>query len=102
MIIVHCSHTSLFGCIIRIWSSTVLIDKESGNRSRLLHALNITIAPQWTEVPEGFTARFTLIFTPLPKTCDFFDLLEDIPETGGFHIEGIKRNKSDVYHVIIG
>jgi hypothetical protein len=99
MVIVHCSFTTLYGMNIRIWNSTVLIDKGTGNRSRMLHAENITIAPQWMEVQAGSTAHFTLIFAPLPKTCEFFDLLEDIPQAGGFFVQNIKRNKSDVYQV---
>ena len=101
MVIVHCSHTSTLGTNIRIWNSTVLIDRESGNRSRLLHALNISIAPMWMEIPAGSTLRFTLFFSSLPKSCEIFDFLEDIPESGGFEIRGIKRNKSDVYKVTI-
>ena len=100
-VIVHCTYTAATHEFIRIWNSTVLIDRQSGNRSRLLHAENITIAPVWMEVPEGSTARFTLIFAPLPKTCDSFDLFEDIPQAGGFHIKGILRNKSDIYRVVI-
>jgi hypothetical protein len=72
-----------------------------GDRSTLHHAENITIAPTWTWVSAGKIFRFTLIFAPLPKSCDFFDLLEDIPEAGGFFVQNIKRNKSDVYHVVI-
>jgi len=101
-VIVHCSFVATFEIGIRIWNSTVLIDKESGNRSPLHHAENITIAPEWTLVLAGQKFRFTLIFAPLPKTCEFFDLLEDIPESGGFFIKNIKRNKSDIYHVNIG
>ena len=101
MVIVHCSHTSRFGTNIRIWNSTVLIDRESGNRSKLLHALNISIAPMWMEIPAGSTLRITLFFSSLPKSCEIFDFLEDIPESGGFEIRGIKRNKSDVYKVTI-
>jgi len=44
---------------------------------------------------------YLIIFIPLPKSCDFFDLLEDIPESGGFFVRNIKRNKADVYHVQI-
>ncbi|MEI7526775.1 MAG: hypothetical protein WCJ95_20670 [Mariniphaga sp.] len=101
MVIVHCSFDTLYGMNIRIWSSTFLIDKASGDRSRMLHAENITIAPVWMEVPAGSTARFTLIFSPLPRSCEFFDLLEDIPQSGGFFIQNIKRNKEDVYQVKI-
>jgi len=53
------------------------------------------------EVPAGTTARFTLIFASLPKTCEVFNLYEDIPQDSGFHIKGIRRNKSDVYNVEI-
>jgi len=100
-VIVHCSYTAVFEGGIRIWTSTVLIDLQSGSRSRMLHAENITIAPVWMDLPVGDTARFTLIFAPLPKTCENFDLYEDIPQSGRFHVKNIKRNKSDVYHVTI-
>ena len=101
MVIVHCTYHAEIDGGIRIWNSTFLIDKASGDRSPMHHAENISIAPVWTYVPEGKTYRFTLIFAPLPKSCDFFDLLEDIPQAGGFFIQNIKRNKSDVYHVKI-
>lgn len=64
-------------------------------------AENITIAPVWMDVQAGTTARFTLIFAPLPKTCDSFNLFEDIPQSGGFHIRNIRRNTSDIYRVFI-
>ena len=100
-VIVHCSYTALFDERIRIWNSTVLVDNQSGSRSRLLHALNITIAPVWMDLQGGTPTRFTLIFAPLPKSCDSFDLFEDIPQAGGFEVRGIRRNKSDVYNVTI-
>lgn len=101
VVIVHCSYDSPIDSGIRIWNTTVLIDKASGDRSTMHHAENISIAPTWTLVPAGRRYRFTLIFAPLPKSCEFFDLFEDIPESGGFHIQNIKRKKSDVYHVKI-
>jgi hypothetical protein len=101
VVIVHCSCKSPIDSGIRIWKTTVLIDKASGNRSTLHHAENITVAPEWTNIQAGKTFRFTLIFAPLPKSCEYFDLLEDIPEAGGFFIQNIKRNKSDVYHINI-
>ncbi len=100
-VIVHCSYTSLMEGGNRIWTTTVLIDLQSGSRSRMLHAENITFAPVWMDLPVGDTAKFTLIFAPLPKTCERFDLYEDIPQSGRFHVKNIKRNKSDVYHVVI-
>jgi len=101
MVVVHCSYTSENEIGIRIWNTTVLIDYNSGNRSQLLHVFGITLAPVWMLIQAGTTARFTLVFERLPKTCELFDLFEDIPESGGFHVKGIKRNKSDVYHVRI-
>jgi hypothetical protein len=100
-VIVHCTYNSDFGGSIRIWKSTFLIAKPSGERSRLLHAENITFAPVWTPTPAGKEFRFILIFSGLPKGCEFFDLLEDIPESGGFFIPNIKRNKDDIYQVNI-
>jgi hypothetical protein len=101
VVIVHCLYTAEIEGGIRIWKSTFLIDKASGDRSVMHHAENISIAPAWTYIPEGKSHRFTLIFAPLPKSCEFFDLLEDIQQAGGFHIQNIRRNKSDVYNVVI-
>ena len=101
VVIVHCSYKSPIDSGIRIWSSTVLIDKVSGDRSTMHHAENISIAPTWALVPAGTIFRFTLIFSPLPKSYEVFDFLEDISEAGGFFIQNIKRNKSDVYNVKI-
>jgi hypothetical protein len=47
------------------------------------------------------SARFTLVFSALPKSCTSFDLFEDIPEGNGFFTGLISRNKSDVYSVEI-
>ena len=101
VVILHCSYDAVEGGVIRIWNSTFLVDEASGNRSKLLHAENISFAPTWTLLEFGATFRFTLIFSPLPKTCEMFTLFEDIPEEGGFLIKNIKRNKSDIYHVKI-
>jgi hypothetical protein len=67
----------------------------------MLHAFGIAVAPMWMLLEAGTTARFTLVFSPLPKTCELFTLFEDIPEPGGFEIKNIRRNKSDVYHIKI-
>lgn len=87
--------------LIRIWKTTFLIDKGSGARSELIHAENISYAPQWTLIPDRSRFHFLLIFAALPKTCVLFDLLEDIPQSGGFYIADIQRNQKDVYHVTI-
>jgi len=101
MVIVHCSFSAPRNVGIRIWSSTYLEDPETGGKSQLLHALNITFAPSWELVLGGTTKRFILIFSALPKTCQIFHFIEEVPDSYGFEIYGIKRNSSDVYNVSI-
>ena len=97
---VHCYFQNSFkDMLIRIWKSTFLIDKGSSSRSKLVHAENISFAPQWTQIPDGVNYNFLLIFSALPKSCQTFDLLEDIPQPGGFYVENIARNETDVYHI---
>lgn len=99
---VHCYfNNTVKDMLIRIWKTTYLIDQASGARSKLVHAENISYAPEWTMVPDKKEFRFLLIFDALPRACVSFDLIEDIPQAGGFHVEGILRNKADVYHVNI-
>jgi len=101
-IYVHCHFTngpSESG--IRIWKSTYVIDRVSGIKGELLHAENITIAPEWTWLPPGKEHHFLLIFAGLPSSCTAFDLVEDIGEPNGFYVGGIPRNSSDVYHVYL-
>ena len=96
---IHFKYTgSMWGDKIRIWKSTFLHAKGSSHRSSLVHVENISVHPTWTHVSAGETINFTLIFSGLPKDCESFDLIEDIPEPGGFIINDIKRNNSDVYH----
>jgi hypothetical protein len=99
---VHCSFSIPSpGMLIRIWQSTFLKDCHSSGQSRLLHAENISYAPQWTMIPDRGTYNFLLIFSALPKSCVLFDLVEEIPQPGGFLVTGIKRNNSDVYKVTL-
>lgn len=102
-VIVHCCFPAspYLGNLIRIWSSTFLIDKHSSHRSKLLHAENISIYPEWTPVPFMKDFWFTLIFSGLPKDCTVFDFQEVIPEEGGFFVKSIKRNSSDIYRIKI-
>lgn len=101
-VIVHCYiKPSPLVTAIRIWNSTYLRDKDSSFKSKLLSAFNITVYPTWMAVNPNKGARFTLVFSALPKSCKSFDLLEDIPEGGGFYTRLISRNKTDVYSVNI-
>ena len=67
----------------------------------MIHAENISVYPIWTRIEGKKKYTFTLFFPALPKLCSSFKLLEDIPESGGFHVDLIPRNKTDVYHVTI-
>ena len=99
-VIVHFSYTGeSYVSPIRIWRSTYLIPAESSHKSRLLHFENISEYPTWTYVMYKKTLHFTLIFEGLPRNCRVFTLHEQIPETGGFLIENIARNTSDVYYI---
>lgn len=99
---VHCYFNNVYrDMLIRIWKSTYLIDAASGARSALLRTENISLAPQWTLIPDNQVFRFLLVFEGLPRACTQFDLLEDIPQPGGFHVTNIVRNESDVYHIDI-
>lgn len=100
---VHCYFQNKWqNMLIRIWKTTFLVDHLSGARSGLVHAENISIAPIWTQVPDGKEYSFLLIFSGLPKSCRRFDLIEEISEPGGFHVRDIDRNERDVYHINIG
>jgi hypothetical protein len=97
---VHCYFDNpVDGAFIRIWNSTFLVDTGSAAKSKLVHAENISLAPQWTLIPDFSTYSFLLIFNALPKSCTHFDLIEQIPQPGAFHVKNIHRNQQDVYHI---
>lgn len=97
---VHCHFENKWqDMLIRIWKTTFLIDRSSPSRSDLIHAENISYAPQWTLIPDNQGFSFLLIFSSLPKSCKQFDLVEQIDEPGGFFVKNIQRNETDVYHV---
>ncbi|MEZ4757820.1 MAG: hypothetical protein R2817_13405 [Flavobacteriales bacterium] len=96
---VHCTLDAGEGDCIRIWPSTYLVCRLSGHRSQLLHAEGIPLAPTWLPVAPGRSVQFTLLFAGLPQHCVLFDLVEEIPDPGGFHATSILRNGMDVYRV---
>ena len=79
--------------------TTFLIARDVKHRSELVHAENIPLYPVWKSVAPGTTDQFTLIFTGLPSSCTVFDLVEEIPQVGGFFVGNIPRNSLDVYEV---
>lgn len=101
-VIIHCSIYGMdFGDAARIWKSTYLIDKKTGEKYKMLFAEGISFAPAWTLIPFNKPLEFTLIFKGLPQSCKLFDLVEIITEEGGFEVLNINRNSSDVYYVTI-
>jgi hypothetical protein len=101
IVTVHCRYDNKIGIRTHIWSTTYLIDHDSGSKCKLLHAENIIFAPQWQPILEGTTLRFTLFFQSLPKTCTSFSIVEECPENGGFYATNISRNANDVYKIMI-
>ena len=102
-VVVHCTFVnSEFDQAIRIWKSTYLLDRGSDHRSELVSAFNVSMYPVWTRVMGGHSLQFTLVFTGLPKSCKAFDLIEIIPQPGGFVERNIPRNEKDVYRIQFG
>lgn len=99
---VHCYFQNKWeNMLIRIWKTTYLVDNGSATRSKLIHAENISLAPVWTHIPDKVEYSFLLIFSGLPRSCKQFDLVEEIKEPGGFFVQHISRNETDVYHINI-
>lgn len=88
-----------YGCNIRLWPTINLIPKGTNIQCKLIKSFNISIYPNWQEIASGKTYRFTLVFEGLPANCKVFDILETIPEPGGFEARNIQRNEQDVYEV---
>lgn len=99
-VVVHCELTAwkekIWG---RVWPTTYLVDNETHLKYPLVHVEGISLYPVWTPIEMGETLRFSLFFKGLPKSCKSFDLIELIPEPGGFIFPGIARNRFDVYYV---
>lgn len=99
-VIVHIGFRA-FGDVqrLRIWNNTFLKCRQTNTKSKMLFSDNIAKYPNWTIVEPGTHFSFTLIFEKLPKACLTFDLIEDIPEAGGFFIKGIERNNLNIYNL---
>ena len=98
---VHCALIAGFMDCLRIWPSTFLVCRLTGHRSPLLHAEGIPYAPTWRFLDAGEHIMFPLLFAALLRDCVLFDLVEEIPEAGGFHVPSVLRNGMDVYNVEI-
>ena len=99
-VIIHCKMTAdEYSNAARIWPSTYLIDNQNNKNCQLVYAEGITMYPTWTYIEEGSSLDFTLIFNGLSKSCKSFDLVELIPQAGGFEYRKIPRNNSYVYYI---
>jgi hypothetical protein len=100
-VVLHCTCISTMA---RIWPTTHLYE-NSTRRSNLVAIYNITWGPAWKHFAADKPASFTLIFSPLPKSVKVFDLREILPPYAGFGAPfiayGIRRNKSDIYDVLL-
>lgn len=100
-VIVHCTVTGIpYYNTFRVWPTIYLIPKESDKKSKLLHYFNIEMYPASQLIGATGQNHFTLIFEGLAPSCNYFDILEIIPEMGAFEARNIARNESDVYSVI--
>ena len=101
-VILHCRLAISFAYGYRICPDTFLLT-ESGEKSQLLHAFNISFYPEWTyKSVDGNFVYFTLIFEGLPSDCERFKMQECTPDDlAGFYSDWISRNKTDVYRTII-
>ena len=84
---------------IRIWPTIYLIPRETNIKCSLIKSFNIAIYPVWQYIGPNVNLQFTLLFAGLPSDCKIFDILEIIPEQGGFEVRNLIRNVSDVYYV---
>jgi hypothetical protein len=96
-VVVHVRCAPDYADALRIWQSTFLLDRDSAHTSSMIGFENISLYPHWTMVPYGRPYRFTLLFEPLPKSVQVFDLSEIIPEPRGWYFPAIRRNQEDVY-----
>lgn len=72
-VILYCcvKSQSFFQEKIRIWSSTYLVDRTLEHVSKLIHFENITLFPEWTDIPYGNEYWFTLVFQDCQKIVKF-------------------------------
>lgn len=90
-------HGKSSGGRTRLWPDhTVLIPHGFNKICKLVYSEGISLYPNWS----NGDIKFIMIFEGLPNGCQAFDLIEQIPESGGFKFPNITRNNSDVYKLI--
>jgi hypothetical protein len=81
----------------RIWPTIKLECCKTGNSAKLLRIRDLFPFPEITRTEREHT--FFLEFEKLPKDCDCFNIIEEIPQPGGYMKFLISRNEADVYFV---
>ncbi|MGA1374283.1 MAG: hypothetical protein ACO3YQ_05680 [Flavobacteriales bacterium] len=81
------------GAGYRIWPTTAIHCTTTGATGRLLSIHNVAAYPDW----HHFDAPgwYSLVFETLPPECTHFTVFEDIPESGGLHLQNCPRLSDD-------
>jgi len=67
-------------------------------RIKMLHAINIPVSPEKHYFENfGDSLKFTLIFPAVPKYWETFNLYE----SNGFYVNGISRNNTGIYKLVV-
>ena len=82
----------------RIWPCIELRSQTTDERAKLVHMEGLLPFPQWTFVEAGQQFSYCMLFERLGKNATRFDIVEEIPASGGFFLPNVARNRSDVYH----
>jgi len=90
------------GGFANINPNTFLINRQSNERLKLLHAENIPYAPHRYifRHPNDFL-YFTLLFQKIPETWTTFCLYEETAFGDGFFVGEVPKNKSGIYRIRI-
>ena len=101
----HCKYTTtskyLSDWKVHIHKTSYLINNTSAEKLRLLHAINIPLAPESHNLKKlGGSLNFILIFPAIPKSWIKFDFIENAAcSCDGFNIRDLERNSSGIYRI---
>jgi hypothetical protein len=103
--LLHCKYTTSpnynSGWWVNVHKTSFLINSASNERLEMLHAIGIPFVPDRHLLKNfGDSLQFTLVFPKIPKHWDLFHFRE---KTSGEHLKtnGIKRNSSGIYRVVV-
>ena len=104
--IIHCTYTTSpkYNCNwwVNIYPTTYLVDRYSGEKLEMIHAIGIPLPPQKRHLQRrGDKVIFTLIFPKIPKEWSIFSLIESANNGEGLMGLNISRNDSGIYRIRI-